>query len=899
MSSGGDYSDDEFDPASPERTSASPNVEEPPEDADDTSEPHVDAEAVDATDDTDNTEPTELAVDDCGDAEDGSPAEAVASAPAEEAPASPPNDDVVEETRNEDDGGNVDTAPGSNEVPDQPAATTVDAEDGATSDDEPQDGVLVETAAADDVPCDEEQGDDPLTLATRDHSRRTSQLPPMPQARQRQQQQLESAMAHLVVQPGWAHVQPIDTMVAVRAEDFPYDARGDPFLKRYRQRKKEVKREWSEKRGRGVTHLKQGKGGDGDEEEEEHFPMPSSAAESPKHSPERAESLPLSLSTSQKRNSPRSWNVSNLALNTTPVSTADFRTLKTIFCPSASFACTLKVSNVNLGWLRPVMEGGVAGADAVALVEKRAVKNLLTMNFNAVENDGLAYTKSLINSPRSAILLVRNGVQCDALLKRPPKFYIRFGEGNVAVDVLRQRKEQADAARHLLVESLQTAYGRLCADKPVPAVVALLQPEQTSHESKQRLEEMMIRDQNQLKYFEQRELQQEEAGRKKRRKNAQRTVANEARLKANREASQLIVQARAQDVADKMAAKRRVLDGIVKKQRAALQTKVASMDAQREDNAVRVKELKEARHAAAVAKGAESEARAKTSKQIVAEHGAARMARMAEVEEVKRSNATSFKERVLLEREAVAERGEFVRQKQAAYRERAEEMQELMYENVMQNLADAEERNEEFQLNLMKEQAARRLVHGRREEHIKTTVAAAQSLTEDRARAIVARNGRLEVKRAARELERAEAIAQQAEDAAVQRQHKRDVVGTQALQSEYAQLIALSTMQQREAQIDAYEHDKADGLRQLAFMRGDLQVQLGIARNKAAVIRTAQERRTASEIYHVNNPTDTFRLPQMYRGVGARIDVGDDRRTPHPSSPVRESLPPRAQSAAE
>jgi hypothetical protein len=705
---------------------------------------------------------------------------------------------------------------------------------------------------------------------------------------------------------------------AIKRADFPYDASRDKFLSRYWQRKDAAREVWR----REAKLRRQRKHGSHGSNQQQPLRQ-SRTVEQP--SLDRAGTAPIaphsgsspdlllrvgSQTGAGAHRRGASWNVSAFPLNCRSVAEDEFLTLRTVFFPSAKFSSKMRVPNVDLHWLRPVMEGTMNSEASAALLAQNATRTLATMELDLLQHDasqygvGNPFTKTLINSPRSTLVLLRNGINAYDLLRRPPKFFAQPSD-TVTPAVLEARQQRVDAERLGLVDSLRAAYDGMCIQFSLETVASILRPRTVVDPARAAIvADRLEQDKRQLAFLNERTRRIAQADRERAEENAAAALHMELVLKERAESNQHMIRQKAAAAAAEMAAKKQVMERIVEEQ-ARINAELHEASAEkREQLHQRVEELRRLQHDESVQKRLRKEAKAQASKEKVAERVRDRVESLEAMEATKRERALQHQLRVAQERAERAARNE----DQEALRElnklRAEELMLQLRERVESKLATAEERHEEFEKERDRDRRIRSVVLKKRHEQIAAAVEVAHEMELQRADIIRQRQQAAAAAVARRQAERMEETRFAGEASAFEIGHKRKVVDLTAQQQQFEKLHQLSKLQAREAEIGDFEQQKRDLLNATRQSRTELRLQNRVVKGEAAAVALKQERHTATMIYEISHPKTHFVPPTPLRNVGPRIDGLPKRSasTTPPPSPERTrqqqlKTQPRSQSS--
>lgn len=653
-----------------------------------------------------------------------------------------------------------------------------------------------------------------------------------------------------------------------RKTDFPYEPTSDKFLRRYWERKAVSKEAWRLQRKHNRRM---------------HDASKSRTREQPGGSVLRSRSSASSVAASP-RSDDAPWDTSSYPMNHSRASEAELLSLRTLFCPKPNFICKLRVPNVDLVWLRKVMSGEVTGAAAVDTVKKMSTRTLRSLNLDALQDDathygdGDPYTQTVINSPRSVVVMLRNGVEAYNLLRRPPNFYTHVGE-KVTQQVLAQRQERAEEERARLIASLQLAYDDVCATFSTERVVQVLKPAEKTEHSAALVRERAERDARQLQFLEERTKALAEANSKRREENSQKAMAIESLLQEKAEAKRRSVAAKAAKTAEELAAKKRVMERIEQQQQVITSERHARIESKHEELSRRVVALKTSQHQEAERNRQQKDARAFESKSRAEERMEERLARLAEQEAHRAEMAEQFRQRAEEERKALLQRQDQTREIQQLNKLRAAAMQESLRDAVTAKMDAADERLAEFHRERERERALQAAALRKRHEEIKLAVEMAHSMDHARAEAVMRKQEQTERQLEERERRRQEENQEAAEAHAFNREHKRQVVGITTNQLQFQKLCELSALQQREMEVDEFLQGKADIVRQTKQSRMDLRIKHHVMQEEADAAAVKQERDTAAAIYAITNPTAKYSAPPQLRTVAPRIDSVDPHKT--------------------
>jgi hypothetical protein len=671
---------------------------------------------------------------------------------------------------------------------------------------------------------------------------------------------------------------------------FPYEATSDKFLARYWQRRDVAKEEWRKEAARRRERKNRRAGS-----QQQLRRAPEEVA-----SLQRVGSAPaVTAAAGLSADSPKSvgigseasgvrrgasWNVSAFPLNVNPVSSHEFGSLKAIFVPSTTFQSKIRVPNVDLAWLRPIAEGEFATVgDAAAHIQHQSTKNLRNMKYDCLASDwtpyglGAPFQKTLITSPRSAIILLRNGTQAYDLLERPAKFYASPSD-NVTAAVLHARRGRAEAERQGLVSSLLQAYDTLCAEYTAEHVADILRPRTVTDTSGAAIiAEKVERDKRQLAFLNERTRKIAEVARGQKEAAAAKAIAIETKLKEKAEKKDAAVRVRAAQVAEELAAKKRIMQRIEEEQ-ARITAELHEASAERRVALhARVEQLQAQRKQAAVERRALKQEQAEASLRRVQENDAERIAMLEAQEMTKRERAEQYQKRVAEERAQRAQRSEDQELLRELNKARAEQLADELRDKVESKLEAADQRQEEFEMLRDRDRLLRSMALKARHEQILAAVEVAQEMEAERAERIRQRQEEQLAAISQRQAEREEQARAAGEASAFDVGHKRKVVDLTAQQQQFARLVQLSQLQAREAEIGDLEEHKRSLVAATRQSRMELRISDRAVKEQSALESLRDERRSAAAIYAVSHPKLDLPVASAFRDVGPRVDAGGAR----------------------
>ena len=613
---------------------------------------------------------------------------------------------------------------------------------------------------------------------------------------------------------------------------------------------------------------------------------------SDRHRSQRRVLSPGTKSTGSQHRSTRfaraAWNVSNFPLNEAPLNKNEFLCLKTILAPKAGFETKVKTPNCDLNWIREKL-----------VSNKMKIPHLYNMHTakwdTLLVNDSYRYSErdsyggTVINSPRSTVVLLRNGIQPYQLLKRPEDFYIGLGEV-VEQPILDLRVERAERQRNGLLQSLCSQYDEMCQLASVEDVLDLLSGAgKVTASVSMAVEERYNRDLEQMQFIEERSKKMAEDEMKRRDENAKKMMAMEETLHRKAEEKKKSIQRQAEAMKEQMRQKKRIQTRIQQEQLKVTLEQQAAMEHKREVVNERTKQHKKEQHDEMMRKAMEAETLHQKRVRQAKEREEERKRRLMSIEERKQERAELRRQQQEQEREELRQRQEEENEKRALYKERAESQHAALVEKIEHKLAAGEQRSLEFQLRRAQMNHLEQLRHLERQKQIEFTKGHADRIQEERREQLLRRAEEVERRLDCQKRTLSQERTMHKEEKAFYREEKHEVVNTRLLQEQFTKLFDLSMMEERDSQIDAYKEATIEATERTRQMRGNLRLEHDEAKEEAVRKQIELERETASKAYEITNPKFRYRTP--YPDVAPRTDFGQHSKSVSPDRKKESPVP--------
>ena len=544
-------------------------------------------------------------------------------------------------------------------------------------------------------------------------------------------------------------------------------------------------------------------------------------------------------------------------------------------------------------------------AEKLRFIAWKSTKTLLTMNYALLSHDALHHdlnngdavgATTLINSPRSTLLLLRNGLQAYDLLKRPANYYVKVGDEMLSRETEKARYRRIDDDRQAVVSRLQAEYVGLCAAFPTSVLLDVLLPARVTDASvaaiaaqRKRAKETFESNQRKLRGFAEVEAQ-------RRHKASDKAVQLATLLHSRSEKKRQELEDRAKAMADKYEQKKRTQQMLTEVLIEEAEAQRRRIDEKHEQVDVKVKTLRHQRKLSGAQLREANEAKLETAKRSVDERDAELLRRRQEADALNQQRAEEFRTRVAREREESAALSQQVQAQQLKSKRRAVDHAERTRRMIQDRLEATEQRLEAFRQKQEEEAAIHGVLQTRKSETIRRAVEAAAIMEDERARSILAKMASEESRRNAVLAKQREEAEAEHEWVAGQRDVTRKIVSTVQKRQAFDKLCDLAELQQRESEVAALERAKRDTHKATGDTRLKLQILHHELAEKGVAHQIQLDRKQASEIYSIEHPIPRYRTPTRYRSVSPRIDAGQLSKQHVTATSVATVRPPTSSS---
>ncbi|CUG90577.1 Hypothetical protein, putative [Bodo saltans] len=562
-----------------------------------------------------------------------------------------------------------------------------------------------------------------------------------------------------------------------------------------------------------------------------------------------------------------------IPLNEKPLEEGELLCLRNLLCPMGGLQSSITLENIDLRWLRERIEdpncflkkvghGGSPEKEKKPRHKKNEnetssnhttparehgrnkgvpslpLSTLRNFDVDALANDSFHHTShisfktALINSPRSALVILRNGIRLYALLRRPITYYVAASE-TISDKNLQLRFDLAENERIMVLESLRSQYDQLCGIVPFDRVSAMLCTRQeVDHEAAQQIaHERTQRDLEKLRHHEAREqrfgdlqVEREEAA-------TQRFMALEEKLQQQQEKQKRLLKERGEFLRAKAAAKLSAIAQVREEQEQSIKTTAELMALHRQHKLEAIQDMKQEQAQELHDRAEFNAQRITESRRRILDQDDEEALRMQEYAQHKREKAEAFMMRKEAEHEALRKRAGDADARRHHVKEKAVQEQEALRDKIEAKVDQAAHRFDMFLSEKVEQRKALRIMHHVREIKSRQVLQQAQDAEKAMVAEILAtsdaaaRKLKLRRHRQAKEQRRA-AEAHQFDIAQRQR-----VVTAKVQQSEFDKLLQLARMQQTEEQLHAYRAVQEEAV--VLTREGDKKVQLQRQQSKA------------------------------------------------------------------
>jgi hypothetical protein len=569
-----------------------------------------------------------------------------------------------------------------------------------------------------------------------------------------------------------------------------------------------------------------------------------------------------------------------IPLNETPLGEGELLCLRNLLCPMGGLQSSLTLENIDLRWLRERIEdpdcfsrpaqgvspergkkalhkNSAAGAHsdkeqhssspstAAGEQQKRRkgvpplpLSTLRNFDVDALADDSFHHTSlisfktALITSPRSALVMLRNGVRLYALLRRPMSYYVAASE-TISDKNLQLRFDLAENERIMLLESLRSQYDQLCGIVPFERVSELLCTRQeVDHDAAREIaHERTQRDMEKLRHHEAREqrfgdlqIEREEVA-------TQRLMALEEKLEQQQARQKLLLKERGEYLRDKAAAKLAAIAQVREEQEQITKETAEMMELHRQQKLEAIQEMKQERAQELHERAELNAQRISESRRRILDQDEDEAQRMQEYRQHKREQAEAFMKRKEAEHEALRKRAGHAEARRHHVKEKSAQEQEALRDKIEAKVEQAAHRFDMFLTDKADQRKALRIMHHVREIKSRRVLQQAQDAEKAMIADIMAASEEASNKLKARRHRQAKEQRRAAEAHQFDIAQRQRVVTAKVQQSEFDKLLQLARMQQTEELLQAHQAVQKEAV---ALTReGDKKVQLQRQQSKA------------------------------------------------------------------
>ena len=549
-------------------------------------------------------------------------------------------------------------------------------------------------------------------------------------------------------------------------------------------------------------------------------------------SPSRKSNNSSSTPTPQRRDGSKSASECPIPLNSSPFQEDELVCLKTLLTVPSEVEVSLE--HIDVFWLRDVILQRRTMEEALPTASKTLMNFDVDILSNSSEHhstDVVPFHSRLINSPRSAVVLLRNGVKIYDLLRRPPEYFVKPTE-NVSRHVVNLRHTAAERERVAVLSELRRQYEEIVNQFSTDDVIRIVMTTAASRsdEAQSAARERMENDRSRFLRLEERDKRIAEL-----RRQAALEAALSARTKALRSKARkaAVVQAlkdKGRELHCKLEESRRVAEKINVVRELLVAEAEQEMSKKREMKSQRIAEMRQQKLSCVVERSAETEQKIARARDILAEQELAHVEQTRLVLEEKKRRAEQFLERKAQEQAALLHRSDEKNKNQLAVLERSKQAAEALRERIEDKMKHAERRFDELQEERREDLRCAKILHEEKEQKIQltleATVRAHEEMVED-IRHRAERSDQLLAQRLAQaELERIDTVEANSFSLA----QKNRIVSAKQQQVQFARLLSLTKLTKQE-----------EGRRGVEAMEEELQ-RLSQANKKVMTLRRHQSK---------------------------------------------------------
>lgn len=486
-----------------------------------------------------------------------------------------------------------------------------------------------------------------------------------------------------------------------------------------------------------------------------------------------------------------------IPVNPSPFDQKEIFCLKNLLCPLADLQSSVSLDHIDLIWLKKVMDGK---QDVCVPAQWKTLSNF---SESVLSNDSFHYTteipfhEKLVNSPRSALVLLRNGVKAYDLLERPREFYALPSE-SVLDSTLNLRRQLAEDFRSQLLVALRQQYEHVCAIISRQELVDQVseRPEVDQSEAREVADRRFARDVANMKRQEDRQRRFADILMQKEEEAEERARAMDTKICCQREELRRRLKERGEALRMKSLQRQALIVKLRELQNQQLEETAQEMQKIRDERSekilaaksLRIEELRQ-RAATTAARIEESKARIRELEQESAEA-------LQDIANLKKERAEMF-----LQRRAEARRQQQLRltdegARRLVVREKAAACVADLKNRVEDKLAAAAVRYEEFCNDKQDELRLQHLIRQVRELKSKRVAKKAYDHELERCAQIDEHYVHIRARLESRKQRSRDILLRQSEVREFENDQRQRLVSTKAQQHEFQKLVQLSMMQQ-------------------------------------------------------------------------------------------------------
>jgi hypothetical protein len=487
---------------------------------------------------------------------------------------------------------------------------------------------------------------------------------------------------------------------------------------------------------------------------------------------------------------------------------------------------------MELAWLRDVVTRKKTISEASPSVRKTLADFDVDALSSSTEHhtEHVMFRTTLVNSPRSAVVVLRNGVRLYDVLRRPPGYYAKATE-TVDRGTLNNRFKAAEEERLGVLAELRRQYGLVCASVSFDDVGRILaaKAESRAEEAQIIARERLAKEQQQFQRMEDRDRHIADMRRKAALDIALSARAKSLRSQKCRDAAVEAVYHRAEALHQKVVEKKRVASKILEVREMLVVEEELARNEKRAVKTKRIADIRAQRQESMLERAAETEDRINRAREAIAKQEMEHAALTRALLEKKKKRAEEFLARKAQEYADLQHRSDDRKQNQMEVLERSRQAGEDLRDRIEDKMRRAEARFEQLQADRLENIRCAKILHHEKTEKLQLALEAAARYREELATAVRENSERADQLLAKRLEENEKERMRIAEVNNFSMNQKIRILVAKQQQSQFQRLLSLSRLARQEeerAEVQAMEDE-------LSRLAGDSKKAMIIRRHHA------------------------------------------------------------------